>query len=600
MRQRIFSYSIMVWFSLYYKQQLHTHLCCRLSNPMKKHSWQWLELILTLIAFFGIWYGLSQNGGGPIYSDELLYVDASLADRQIPSYGNRYFHIYLQKLFMTCAKTPIAGIRVYWAFLMSSTALCVYWSARIFLRHSNVFHGCLAAALFFSYRFVSSYMGIPSVDIAAMMMSTFFLLTYILYQRWEKRWLLFVLGMLSFLSFKTKETTLFINMLLLGLFFDRAGKFAFSNIKPHLRTLLLGFAAGVLCFILLDSIFLKNPFFSIHPTTFRQVLANYDYERGFFKEPINWYSYYLLDELMFPFLLYVVSGIWSREMNVSPQMKLVWLFPLLLLSFITVNMLKIPWGFIERFFFPALPVLSILAPQFLKIEPPPNRETWFQYLVVGTGCVLTLFGIRLLGMTYVDHIDWNYGKFLLSIIFPIMLSLILGWMFFVKKQTIYTLAVFVICLGTWVLPQLSHNFKYIYIEPTNTIRYELKFYPLLTYQNEITITEDIRMAVSVDIFESSEVGAHVFSNNHQDVTGMLNVLYDARVDPAQVEMLYQREKIAEQIAITEPDYVFLSIGDWYYLEEVGGESLLLLQEKFTITLDDMESILFLKRKDLDR
>jgi hypothetical protein len=72
------------------------------------------------------------------------------------------------------------------------------------------------------------------------------------------------------------------------------------------------------------------------------------------------------------------------------------------------------------------------------------------------------------------------------------------------------------------------------------------------------------------------------------------------VDPTQVEMLYQREKIAEQIAISEPDYVFLSIGDWYYLEEMGGDSLLLIQEKYIITLDDIESIVFMTRKDLDR
>jgi hypothetical protein len=40
------------------------------------------------------------------------------------------------------------------------------------------------------------------------------------------------LGALSFLAFKTKETTLFANVVMIGFFFDEEGKFAFRNVVP--------------------------------------------------------------------------------------------------------------------------------------------------------------------------------------------------------------------------------------------------------------------------------------------------------------------------------------------------------------------------------
>ena len=85
------------------------------------------EKILIILFFAATWAVLAINAGGPIFSDEFLYIDAGLRSFAEPSYGNRYFHIYLQKLFMALAPTPLQGVRIFWGFLIAVTAALIYF-----------------------------------------------------------------------------------------------------------------------------------------------------------------------------------------------------------------------------------------------------------------------------------------------------------------------------------------------------------------------------------------------------------------------------------------------------------------------------------------
>ena len=108
------------------------------------------EKILIILFFAATWAVLALNAGGPIFSDEFLYIDAGLRNFPVPNYGNRYFHIYLQKLFMALAPTPLQGVRCFWGFLIAATAVLIYFNARTFVRKSSALHGLLALAIFFS------------------------------------------------------------------------------------------------------------------------------------------------------------------------------------------------------------------------------------------------------------------------------------------------------------------------------------------------------------------------------------------------------------------------------------------------------------------
>jgi len=554
-----------------------------------------LEIALSILFFIALWVGLSFNTGGPIYSDELLYIEIGLNNESAPNYGNRYFHVYLQKLFMAAAPTPLIGIRIYWAFMIALTALLVYWSARIFLKESTPIHGLLAAAFFFSYQFISSYAGVTSVDIAAMMMSTALIFTYLLFLRTEKKWLLYMLGALTFLAFKTKETTLFANIVLLGFFFDKEGKFAFKNILPFLKKYFIGFLSAIGLFIILDSIFLRQPFFAISPNTFSEVFQNYAYTGGFRNEPGNWYQLYLLDDIMVPFLLFLVGGIKLSTRAITPSKKIVWVFPLLLVSFITVNMLKIPWGFIERFYFPALPVIAFLAPQFLALRKPENAKDWWKLALTIVGVLLLVVIMRQVDMAYVQSIDWNYGKFLDSIYFPILLSLILLVIILMEKQNLLTFGIILFFMASWLLPAVSYNYKYIYVEPTTNEKFQIKYYPFLAFEDGIPIGSDVKIYSTATIFiRTSEDETHMLSDNPYDILGMYNVLFDTRTVRDNLTLTYFQKDIPEQILADRYDFAFLSIDDWEYLEEQYPEVLTKLEQNYTVQYDKDQILVFLE------
>lgn len=553
-----------------------------------------LEVFISLLFFIALWIGLSFNTGGPIYSDELLYIEIGLNNQSAPNYGNRYFHVYLQKLFMAVAPTPLIGIRVYWAFMIALTTLLVYWSARIFLKESSPLHGLLGVAIFLSYKFLSSYAGVTSVDIAAMMMTMALIFTYLLYQRTEKKGLLYLLGALTFLAFKTKETTLFANVVLLGFFFDKQGKFAFKNILPILKSYLIGFLGAIGLFILLDSIFLGQPFFAISPVTIKEVFENYAYTGGFRKEPVDWYQTYLLDDIMIPFLLFVVTGVKLNTRAVSPQKKILWVFPLLLVSFITLNMLKIPWGFIERFYFPALPVIAFLAPQFISIPDCKDQKSRWQLPAAILAVLLLVVVMRQFGMRYVTDIDWTYGKYLESIYFPILLSVLLGLVILAEKQNLLTFGIILFFLVSWVLPQLSYNYKYIYVEPTTNAKFQIKYYPFLEFQQDIAVREDVKMYTTATIFSNTvENEDHMFSDNPYDILGMYDVLFNMRTERDNLTLSYKQEDIPEQILAERYDFMILSTDDWQYLQDNYPEVIAELSKNYTSRFDEGQILVFL-------
>lgn len=333
------------------------------------------EKWLVIIVFGLLWVAFALLAGGPIFSDEMMYIDIGLRNISEPSYGNRYFHIYLQKLFISIFPTPLTGVRVFWGFLVSLTTALVYLNAREFTRKSTVLHGLLAIAFFFSFPLLREYSGEPAVDITAMAMTTLYLAIYLwgVMNPEKYKQTLFILGALAFLCLKTKETTIFINILLFGYFKERIkGKPTLKDLANLIRPFLFGIAAGIGLFILLDTIFLGKPFFAIAPSTFNAIFTHYDFGPVFFHGPSSWYKLYLLDELLLPFLHFLLSGM-KLQRKAEDNIRVIWIYPLLFIAFLSWNMFKIPWGFIERFYFPALPVIAILAPQALRFKWPRKK-----------------------------------------------------------------------------------------------------------------------------------------------------------------------------------------------------------------------------------
>ena len=523
------------------------------------------EILISGLSALVIGIVLAMKGSGPIYSDELLYVDIGLNNYQNANYGNRYFHIYLQKLFMSLAPTPLTGTKIYWGFLVASTALLVYWNARSFFKHSRPLHGFLAVAFYFAYDFISKYCGVTSADITAMWMVTIMLTVYLFHLRSGRvhHWPPVLLGALTFLAFKTKETTLFANVFWLGLFFDRNGKFNIKNILELIKPYLIGFFSAVGLFVILDTIFLHAPFFSINPRTFAAVFENYAYTGGFRKEPTSYFSTFLLAEILVPFLLYLLSGVihYDREENIS--LKIVWLFPLILAFFMTLNMLKIPWGFIERFYFPALPVIAILAPQWLRFEPSHStREklTMAALSVVGIGLLIFL---RSAFQAYTDAIRWDYGRFYDSIYQPLLLCLLLGFILVVHKMNWWNVLMPLTCILALVAVPLMKNEKYIFRIPQTVNYFNQEYAPFITYQNEIQYSDGMKMLISNTIATEQQM----LSSDRYEVSAMFNVFFNARSSQLNFPIGFEPEKLGSTLISEEFDYALLTLSDWQLISQ---------------------------------
>lgn len=527
-----------------------------LKNFLKKIT---PEMILSGLAALVVWIIFAALGSGPVYSDELLYVDIGLNNYQVPSYANRYFHVYLQKMFMNLAPTPLLGTRIFWGFLVALTGLLVYWNARSFFKHSRPLHGLLAVGFYFSYHFISLYCGVTSADITAMCMVTIFLSIYLFHLRSGRihRWLVIVMGAVVFLSFKTKETTLFANVFLLGLLFNPDGKFEFHNIRDLIKPFLIGFFSAVGLFILLDAIFLRAPFFSISPSSFAAVFENYAYTGGFRKEPVSYFTTFLLADILVPFLLYIVSGITNYGREESPSIKLIWLFPLLLAFFMTLNMLKIPWGFIERFYFPALPVIAILAPQWLRLEPPRSaREKIIMSLLVAGALGLVLI-TYVFSQNYVASLKWDFGKFTESIYQPLLLCLLLGFILVVRRVNWVNVAIPLFCIIALLITPWSYNQKYLYRVPFTKDYFNQVYAPFITYHDQIQ-PGNIKFFVSNDLNSQYQM----LTNDRNEVSAMFNIFFNARTSQKDFQIGFEPGKIGTTLAAGNFNYALLTTADW--------------------------------------
>jgi hypothetical protein len=520
---------------------------------------KWAVVIISVL----LWIVLILLAGGPIFSDEMLYLDAGLRNVAVPSYGNRYFHIYLQKFFTSIFSTPLAGVRVFWGFLISLTTTLIYLNAREITRRSTILHGLLAVAFFFSFPLIQEYSGEPAVDITAMAMTTVYLTVYL----WavknpeKQKQALFILGMLAFLCFKTKETTIFINILLFGLIKEKKKDgLGLKNLIDFVRPFLFGIAAGIGLFMLLDTVFLGDPFFAIAPSTFSAVFTNYDFTPGFFFGPTSWYKVYFLDELLLPFLLFLLGGM-QLQKTTEDNIRIVWIYPLLFAAFLSWNMLKVPWGFIERFYFPALPVIAILAPQALRFKWPRKKHDWIWF--IGSIIVSAALAIlmRSLWMGISGKYSFDYVRMMDAVYYPILISILLAALIWEKRAGWKRTIVQFFCIGSLLISPLINNYKYFVTYPKIKERYEIVFYPFEIFNSNLEIMDNDLLYVSADLKNSQDM----LSKDPNDIVGMYNFFFDARISRENVYLGYNQKNLGSDLINREFSFALLSENDVHHL-----------------------------------
>jgi len=546
---------------------------------------KWLVLSISII----LWIFLAFFAGGPIFSDEMLYIDVGLRNLLQPYYGNRYFHIYLQKLFMQIAPTPLIGIRVFWGFLMSLSATLIYYNARKLLKHSTFFNGLLAVAIFFSFSIIKEYSGEPAVDITAMAVVIIYLTVFLrlVEKQGQGSIHLFILGALAFLGLKTKETTIFMHVVLISLLQGKLkGQGWFKALVRYFTPFLIGVGAGITLFIVLDGVFLGRPFFAISPSTFQRVFDNYDFAPGFFFGPTSWYKEFLFDDILVVFLLFLFSGILFRDQLDQPK-RWVWMYPLVYISFLSWNMLKVPWGFIERFIFPAMPVLAIFSAQVIDFKS--LKRKW--YVGVSLIAIVLLFlAMRTLWIQTANTYQFEHPRMLDAVYFPILISFLIA-SFLLNDANHWAMTVVqLFFIGTLLFTPLSNNFKYFIRYPIVRQRYAELFYPLEVFKDQLQISGDDMIYISTDV----KKGLDMLSTDPNDISGMVNFYYDDRIDRSNVYVGYDRKKVASDLIDRPFEYALLTDSDVTSL--ISGSTWAAITEIYSeIQTDEQEIIYLLKR-----
>ena len=551
-----------------------------------------VEKIILAVMTLALWLVLGIYAGAPIFSDEFMYIDIGLRNYKEPSYGNRYFHVYLQKFFMDLAPTPLQGVRFFWGFIIALAAAMIYLNARTFYKDSHPLHGLMALAFFFSFPLITEYSGEPAVDLTAMLM----VLTYISVYLWalrnpgEKKKALIVLGVLAFLGFKTKETTIFVNMLLMGFIIDQDARWQWKNILEIIKPLLIGAAAGIVIFMLMDGLILGDPFFAIRPSTFGAIFTHYDFGQVFYDGPASWYDEYFLDDLLLPFLLFLAGGLCLKE-KTNIQRKLVWMYPLVMAVFVTLNMIKIPWGFIERFYFPALPVVAMLAPQVLRFNLPEKKKDRLLFALLLAGAGTLILAMRSVLMSYADAMYFEYVRILDSLYYPVLLTVLLGSLIWVKRWQWFSAALPLFCVAAMLFSPLLYSFKYFYTSPKINQRYGELMAPFTAFEEELALEEDDRIYIS----ESLDEDLDILSTDPNDIVGMYNFYYDARITDYNVWMGYGRRDMSKMLTTRNLSYGLLTTEDWIWLQE-NDEDFELLTEMYSTESDSQERFVLLRRK----
>ena len=523
-----------------------------------------LELILVIVAFVGLWVALAKVAGGPIFSDELWYIQVGLND--IPAFNvmNRYFHIYSQKVFMELAPSPLEGIRIYWGFLVASTTALVYLTARLLSARNSILHGLLAVAVLASFHLLADYSGVTVVDIPAMALLALMLLLYILAIRFPhtQHWILVFLGILLFLSFKTKETLIVIGSLFFGFGFNSQGGYSLSKLVRAALRIGAGIGIGILIFILLNTLVLQQPFFGLLPGHFRAFANELRTTSGLNPEIGDWYTAYLLPTLPVTFLLFLASGLKSSE-RFPKEIRITWLIPLMLILFLSFSMIKGDWGIRARHLFPILPFFSVLAPQFLDFTLPTNRRerVWFWlYAVLGTALIV---GIHFGSKRLIQSMEGDITTFLANVLFPIVFSLLLAMLMLIKRYSSHTYILPVICIGLLLYPTIHSNIKSIFIARPVAKSFQQRVYPLAAFREKIQPSAEMSMLVAWNC-------AAVMGNPdlEQDVMlSLFNLYFDTNTERDNFHLVALDEENLPSLWQQEFNYLLLTSWDWELLQE---------------------------------
>jgi hypothetical protein len=138
---------------------------------------------------------------------------------------------------------------------------------------------------------------------------------------------------------------------------------------------------------------------------------------------------------------------------------------------------------------------------------------------------------------------------------------------------------------------LMHNYKYfVRIQKLNE-RYDSIMYPFRTFPDKLSLGADDRLYVSPRTNE--EYG--MLSHDPNDVVGMYNFYFDARITPDNVFMGYTPQNMFSQLTDKKQTLALLTASDWNLLQSDPDE-LAAIKADYLVKLDMQRRLVLLTHK----
>lgn len=518
---------------------------------------EWV-MILSLVVL-GFVLGI-RYASGPKYWDDLLYINTAWNMDKVAGLENRYSTVFLLPIFTSLAHgNPLLGAKYFGVFTFMSILALVYINARLMAKSNKILIGLLSVLLMLTFNTFVEDLGVVLADYTVTMMMLIGVLVYQLYFRKARRpgFLLIIFGMILVFSFKAKETGLFLGLLIPGFFVDSEERHPIKNTLRKIGWLAAGILLGILAFIFLDWVFLKDALFGLKPSDVNGFV-------GLFKEnalqgeiPTANYLGYLFSSSVF-----IISLVYFLRSDPQTILKTRWIWLLAIGVIIFLDLSQIHGNLdtiYPRYLTPVVAFLSILSPQILSCdtsEVSRRGKIWNTLKPAGSlilGAVVTF----ILYFFVERYIHWTF-EYLLSVILIPLASclLLLAGVFFRSKNSLYQL-VMAFLIGIAVIPGAVHN---LYKVPSNNIQVGSRFSPLESFKGSIDCGVD-NILFSRSIHSRNDLFARDLSSS----VSMYNLYYGCHKTENDLSFEEQQANLYNDLSMNSYNYVFLDSSDIDFL-----------------------------------
>ena len=552
------------------------------NNGFKLHPLEYIGMLVFLLA--GCLLG-SHYAQGFIAWDDLHYMHTSWSLLVEPNILNRYFDIYLLKFFTAItAGDPFSGARLFGAFISSLTIVLVYLNARILAKTHPFWYGMLAVLFLLSFQLFTTNFGATLPDFTVAMMVAIGVTIYLLYHRLpaHQDLLVILFGLVLFLSYKTKETGLLLGVLIPGFLISEEKILRRRIIIRQLLLILAGVGIGLVLFVILNGLLIKDAFFGFSLSDIRAWLGQNELST-YVRTTDNYLD---VVGLSAPFILALVWAL-KPDQRFTVNDRLLWLLSIGFIIFLNLTLIKANYNVIPRYVLPVYVVISILAPQAVRTDF--IGSSWKERLRMGV-IILGSFLIAGLGALTVYYLlarpaNWEIKDYLKGIIGPIALLILIAWLVFSKRNTNVSLVVVMIGIGALTLPFAAVYINSVY-KGNQVYQSNGRFQPFAEFSNIVTCNPG-KILISGSIYETGGK----LGRDRSSSWWMYDLYY--RCHTQQDQVIFSNSPLK---ALNDSyQYVFLDVSDYRTLKSNAGA----FQEAtslYSINPDSTQTTILLSRK----